>query len=217
MSGMMDDSGEQTFPAKCAKCNKTISTPLVCDYCSAPQELTGAEDYFAMLGMPRKFDLDVKALRRKFLALNRHAHPDYHTGDSPEVRRLSLRVSASINNAYRTLLDPAARAGYLLERLGGKSSANDKSVPVGFLETMMMMQEELHEAISQSDQRELARLTEVLKNQHDGLLAKIAKTFATFQQDLPCKAMREETLDELRKQVNAVAYVRKLQTMNNDQ
>ena len=75
----------------------------------------------------------------------------------------------------------------------------------------------MHQAIEQSDTNELARLAEVLKNQHEGLLAKIAETFATFQQDLPCKAMREETLDELRKQVNAVAYVRKLQTMNNEQ
>ncbi|HHH76582.1 MAG TPA: Fe-S protein assembly co-chaperone HscB [Phycisphaerae bacterium] len=216
MSGMSDPS-EQTFPAKCSQCNKPISTPLVCDYCSAPQELTGAEDYYEMLSMPRSFDMDLKELRRKFLSLNRHAHPDYHTADSPEVRSLSLRVSATINNAYRTLLDPAARAGYLLELLGGKSSANDKSVPDGFLETMMMMQEELHQAIEKSDERELARLGDVLKNQHDGLLAKIAETFATFQQDLPCKAMREESLDELRKQVNAVAYVRKLQTMNNEQ
>ena len=111
----MPDEMDQALPTKCTHCDKPKSTPLVCDYCHSlfPQE-AAVSDYFAMLGVPRTFDLDEEALRQKFLALSRHAHPDFHTDDAPEVRDLSLRVSATINDAYRTLTDPAARGAYLL-------------------------------------------------------------------------------------------------------
>ena len=201
---------EQAVPSKCRQCSQPMSTPVVCDFCHAIDAAALTTDYFQLLGLERRYDLDERELHRRFVALSRHAHPDFHAAESVEVQELSLRVSAAVNDAYRTLKDPAGRAAYLLELLGGKSSAEDKSVPEGFLGTMMMMQEEIADAKSRGDAREIERLRAVLTTQRDGLIRRIAGLFQEHQEGVACQAVRTDLLDEIRKQLNAVSYVRKL-------
>ena len=208
----MNDTHEQALPTKCKQCNRAMSTPVVCDYCHTLDPAGVGADHFSLLGLPRQFELDGEQLQRKFLALSRHAHPDFHMEDSDEVQGLHLHVSAAVNDAYRTLKNSATRAAYLLELLGGKSSAKDKSVPDGFLGTMMMMQEELADAKDADDSQELLRLGEVLATQHEGLMNRIEILFEQYQQSLVCEAVRTDLLGELRKQLNAVSYVRKLRS-----
>ncbi|MHC4982447.1 MAG: Fe-S protein assembly co-chaperone HscB [Planctomycetota bacterium] len=205
----MTEPAESAIPAKCGKCDKLMSSPLVCDYCKEVNPAAMLTDYFTLLGLRRRFDLDESELHEKYVALSRYAHPDFHAGDADEVKQLHLRVSAALNDAYRTLKDPAGRAAYLLELLGGKSSAQDKSVPEGFLKTMMMMQEELADAKAGGDGDELERLRKVLQTQHDGLLRRIAGLFAELEDAVACEAVRTDLLAEIRKQLNAVSYVKK--------
>ena len=202
----------QTLPAKCRHCDKPMSTPAVCDFCHSLQSVPGVTDHFALLGLPRQYEVDEACLREKFFALNRHAHPDFHGQESGEVQELSLRLSSQINDAYRTLADPFARAAYLLELLGGKPSAADKSVPDGFLATMMMMQEELADAKTAGGMAALADMRDVLQKQHTGLMNRVAQLFTDYQNLLACRAVATNVLDELRKQLNAVSYVKKLLT-----
>lgn len=206
----MADKPGQTLPSKCRNCEKNMSTPAVCDFCSTLHAVPNVTDLFTLLGLPRQFDLDENELRDKFLALNRHAHPDFHGGDSPDVQQLSLRISSSVNDAYRVLREPASRAGYLLELLGGRSSAIDKSVPDGFLATMMMMQEEIADAKLAGDHAELVGVKAVLQVQHDGLMKRIANLFQDYQEAVYCNAVATGILDDIRKQLNAVSYVKKL-------
>ena len=139
------------LPAKCIACNRELHSAAVCDYCHTLNPISAPTDYFQLLGVDRRFDLDADELRRKYLALNRHAHPDFHTAETPEVRELSLNISSAVNDAYRTLRDPISRAEYLLEVLGGSSSASDKSTPDGFLAEMMELQEQVNEAAAGGD------------------------------------------------------------------
>ncbi len=206
----MHKPSEQALPTKCTHCSKQMSTPIVCDFCKSVNPEAMGTDYFTLLGLPRKYNLDEKEIHRKYLALNRHAHPDFHANDTQEVQNLHLHVSATLNDAYRTLKDPAGRADYLLELLGGKSLAEDKSVPDGFLPTMMMLQEEIADANSADDSQELERLSKVLQTQHDGLTNHISELFDEYQQGVACQAIREGLLGEIRKQLNAISYVRKL-------
>ena len=206
----MTEPTGQALPAKCEHCDRPMSKPVFCDFCHALNPIPAATDYFALLGVPRRFDLDADELHRKFLALNRHAHPDFHTGDSADVQTLSLRVSAAVNDAYRTLGDPARRAAYLLELLGGDSAVDDKSVPEGFLGTMMMMQEEIADARKAGRQDDLDRLRDVLQTQHDGLMRRIASLFQQHQEAVGCEFVRKDLLGEIRRQANAVSYVTKL-------
>ena len=206
----MTETHDQATPVKCAHCEKTMSTPVVCDYCHTIGPDAAVADHFTLLGLSRRFDLDPAEVHRKFLALSRHTHPDFHADDTPEVQQLHLQVSAALNQAYRTLSDPAARAAYLLTLFGGKSSADDKSVPDGFLGTMMMMQEELADAMAAADRGEIARIAEVLQTQHDGLIRRISTLFEQYQESVSCKAVVDDLLGELRQQLNAISYVKKL-------
>ena len=204
----MDDNNK-TMPTKCKLCDKPMSTTVVCDFCHS-LNAPGVSDYYTLLGLERRFDIDLAQLQQKFLALTRHAHPDHHAKDTPDVQALALRISAGLNDAYRTLKEPSARASYLLELLGGKSSAQDKSVPDGFLGTIVMMQEELADAKASADEGELSRLRSVLQTQYEGLMKRIGGLFADYQEALSCEAVRTDLLREIRQQINAVSYVRKL-------
>ena len=206
----MAEPASQARPAKCARCDRPLDSVVVCDTCKALQPAPAASDYFSLLGLPVRYDLDPKQIQQRFVALNRHVHPDFHGDESPEVQRLSLQIAAAVNDAYRTLQDPAARAGYLLEILGGRSSAEDKSVPDGFLNSMMMLQEEIADARADGNEAELKRLATALSRQHEGLLRRIASLFAEFDEQVGCTGLSQQRLDEIRRQVNAVSYVRKL-------
>ncbi len=206
----MDESTRSAVPAKCGECNKPMSTPAVCDFCHALNPAGAEVDFFTLLGLPQQFNLTEQEVRQKFLALNRHAHPDFHGEESAEVQGLSLRMSANINDAYRVLSDSATRANYLLEVLGGPSLTSDKTVPDGFLNTMMMMQEEIADADADADGAELSGIRDVLQTQHDGLMARIRGLFEAHQESVDCEAVRTELLGQIRRQRNAVSYVKKL-------
>ncbi|NLW85798.1 MAG: Fe-S protein assembly co-chaperone HscB [Planctomycetes bacterium] len=203
-------SAGKTIPFKCAKCDAPLGRPLVCDACHTLNASAMLTDYFTLLGLPRQYELDGQQLHRSFIDLCRHSHPDHAQNDSPKVQELHLRVSATLNEAHRTLKDPVRRAEYLLELLGGQSSAQDKRVPDGFLGTMMMMQEELAEAKAGGDAREAGRIASVMRTQRDGLMKRISNLFEEHRLAVSCEAVRKDLLDEIRRQLNAVAYVRKL-------
>lgn len=212
----MADKQDEAAPAKCILCDRPMSTPVVCDFCHSLNPASAVTDYFTLLGLPRQFEMDPKQLQQRFFALSRHAHPDQHSLETPEVQEMALRLSSTINDAYRTLSDPARRGAYLLELLGGKSSAQDKSVPEGFLATMMMMQEEIAEAKAAGDTATTNRLRAVMATQHDGLLAKISELFKQHQESVGCEGIRQGAFDELRQQLNAISYVHKLLSQLSD-
>lgn len=79
-------------------------------------------DYFQFFGLERKLDLDAADLESRFHKLSRQLHPDRHTCATPAERERALEASAVLNDAYRTLRDPVARAEYLLKQQGPEQS-----------------------------------------------------------------------------------------------
>ena len=197
-------------PAKCIACNHEMRTAVVCDYCHALNPVSAPTDYFALLGVPRQYDLDADALRRRFLALNRHAHPDFHADDSPEVVELALNVSSAVNDAYRTLNDPVSRAEYLLGLLGGAASAEDRSTPNGFLVEVADLQERIHDARAEGDTTTLQQMAAELNERYQAMLATLADLYGQFEAQVGCEAARQSELKRIRRHLNAISYVRKL-------
>ena len=71
-------------------------------------------DYFEVFGLPRALAIDPSALEKTFHDLSRKYHPDYFT-TAPETERVqAVRMTALINDAYRTLRNPVTRVEYLL-------------------------------------------------------------------------------------------------------
>lgn len=119
-----------------------------CPQCSKILAMGRHGDYFAFFGLPRKLTIDAADLERRFRALSRQFHPDYFYNAEPAERRASLERSSYLNDAYRTLRQPASRIEYLLRIEGfGPASPEEASrqVPPGLLEEVFTLNEELDE------------------------------------------------------------------------
>jgi molecular chaperone HscB len=121
-----------------------------CPQCSQILTIGRHGDYFAFLGIPRRLNLDVSELERRFRALSRQFHPDYFYNASPAERRASLERSSYLNDAYRTLHNPVARVEYLLGLEGfaprqAETGEGTPKVPAELLEEVFALNEELDE------------------------------------------------------------------------
>ncbi len=119
-----------------------------CPQCEKILSLGRHGDYFAFLGLPHKLNLETAELERRFRALSRQFHPDFFYNATTAERRASLERSSYLNDAYRTLRDPASRLQYLLQMEGlapqGPADAS-RQVPPGLLEEVFALNEELDE------------------------------------------------------------------------
>jgi len=126
---------------KCPSCERDQEPRLLCAQCGAP--LSAGLDYFAALGVPRKLTLDPAQLEQLYHDLGRLIHPDRFAGKSAKLRDASLRGTALLTRAYRTLRDPVSRGLYWLELNGHKLADNNKSVPADLAEMVFEVQEQL--------------------------------------------------------------------------
>lgn len=125
----------------CWNCGHTGEQIHFCDSCHSLQPPT--TDYFDFFGLPRRFDIDLAELERRFYALSRRLHPDVYFRRSPREQQFSLDATAILNDACRTLRDPVARAEYLLS-VEGVTVA--ESVPPDLIEDVFRFNMAVEEA-----------------------------------------------------------------------
>jgi len=126
---------------KCPSCERDQQPCLLCVNCGAP--LGTALDLFAALGLPRILTLDSARLEQIYHDFGRRIHPDRFANGSVKLRDASLRGTALLTRAYRTLRDPVSRGLYWLELNGHKLAENNKSVPAILAEMVFEVQEQL--------------------------------------------------------------------------
>ena len=97
-------------PLVCWNCHERTLGTHFCASCGKLLQLPQGIDYFALFEMPRNLWIEMGALEQKFLQLSWKLHPDNFVNASEPERELSLRRSSELNDAYRTLRDPIARA-----------------------------------------------------------------------------------------------------------
>lgn len=118
-------------------------------------------DHFALFGLPRRFELDADALSQSWRRLQALVHPDRFAGGGAAQLRLAMQWSTLVNTAYRTLLDPLARAAYLCELHGVPIDAErNTAMPLEFLGEQMEWREELDAARDSADEAALRALRE---------------------------------------------------------
>ena len=130
-------------------------------------------DRFAVLGLPRKFEVDLGAVEAAYKDLSRQLHPDRFAKADPRARKAALARTVEINDAWRTVKDPLRRAEYLLElagyALGGgeKSAEMSKtrkvSAPPTFLVEILELRDELAAAQQTGDAVKVAFMTEEVR------------------------------------------------------
>lgn len=103
-------------------------------------------DYFASLEIPRHLAIDTKDLERRYYALSRKLHPDLFARGAPAEREQADAVMAVLNDAWRTLRDPIARALYVLKQEGFDiAEQGTKDVPPELLEEVFELNMALDE------------------------------------------------------------------------
>ncbi|KAJ3430692.1 iron-sulfur cluster co-chaperone protein hscb [Anaeramoeba flamelloides] len=108
----------------CWHCKKKLEVNcLFCVGCQKIQPPNEKSDYFELLGVEKRFDLDINKLSDSFKNLQKQVHPDKFHFNGGDEHRFSKKISTNINRAYKTLKKDNLRAKYMLE-LNGFSSEN---------------------------------------------------------------------------------------------
>ena len=184
-------------------------------------------DLFAALGLPRKLTLDPARLEQTYHDLGRRIHPDRFAGSAAILRDLSLRGTALLTRAYRTLRDPVTRGLYWLELNGHKLAENNKNVPADLAEMVFEVQEQLAALREARDGRgaEVERLRgEVderraeLHRMIEAALGELTQNFAHWDGERGDDAYvhdadsvnRDTLVNELKSILSKIAYLRTL-------
>jgi molecular chaperone HscB len=152
------------------------------------------QSHFDLFGLQPAFAVDEERLERAYREIQSRVHPDRfaHAGDAE--RRASLQWTTRVNEAYRTLRNPVARATHLLA-LNGVDVAfeTNTAMPADFLAQQMELREALEEATEAKNPTALDQLQKRIDADKRALEARLA-----------------ERLDEQRDYAGAANLVREL-------
>jgi molecular chaperone HscB len=181
----------------CWSCEKNAGGGMLCAGCGAVQPPDRTADHFRVFDLPRKFDVDVADLERRYKEMTKVLHPDRFARADARARRASLERSVQLNLAWRTLSQPVPRAEYLLSLQGievGEPKGSQRSdradnratqpVDTALLVEVMELREALAEARARGDHAKAAALFAGVQACHDREMAGVAAGFAAGQPKL---------------------------------
>lgn len=165
-------------------------------------------NYFDFFGLEHKLDLDLRDLEQRFYSLSRKYHPDRFTLKNREEQQHALEASSILNDAYRTLREPLARAEYLLKENGFDiGEQGSKNVPPELLEEVFdlnMALEELRGGDSTARQQ-LAEARGKFLAMRDQIDRELATQFAEYD-----RTRDRAVLEQVRSIMNRRKYIRNL-------
>lgn len=135
-------------------------------------------DPFATLGLPRRYELDLRELEARYRELQRALHPDKHVGASASQRRLSAQKAALVNDAYRALKDDLRRAEALLALHQDGGQIPEQREDPEFLMEMLELREQLGEAREAEDAATVQQLSAKVRGLHDQARTRLTSAFA---------------------------------------
>jgi molecular chaperone HscB len=195
---------------ECPSCGRRQEPRLICADCGAP--LSARLDNFAALELTKKLALDLPGLERTYHDLSRKIHPDRFASAAPAIRESSLRATALLTSAYRTLRDPVARGLYWLELNGESLGRDNKQVPADLAELVFDTQEQLSE-LRGSRQDGTKSILVVQKRDEiqaamDQAMAALERNFARIDAAKP--DAQKMLILELKAILSKIAYLRTL-------
>ncbi len=166
-------------------------------------------DPYALLCLPRVFDLDPAALQRAFIQASGLNHPDRF--DDPDDQQAAAERIAEINAAHAALKDPESRANLLLDLLGGPTAAQDRSLPPDLLMEMLEIRDRIQDAHASTDPAALDELRRWATDRRQELLSSIAAHFGRLLAVPPASAPDAPAphLAAIRMDLNALRYIQR--------
>jgi len=165
-------------------------------------------NYYDFFGLERHLDLDLRDLEKRFYALSREHHPDRFSLKSREAQQDALDATAILNDAYRTLRDPLARAEYLLKENGFPiGEQNSKNVPPELLEEVFELNMALEELRGgdESARQPLEDARNKFTGMRDAIDRELADKFRAYD-----RSRERDVLGEIRGILNRRRYIRNL-------
>lgn len=211
--------------ANCWNCSAATGGAHFCPACAKIQPFPQGGDYFAFFDLPRKLTLDAHALEQRFHALSWKLHPDRFAQAPENEKQLSLDLTSQLNDAYRTLREPIARAEYLLSLHGMRKEGQKKQqAPPELLEEVFELNEsldELREArVSGGSESQMAGLRAKLESaQHkfessladvDKELARVGTEWDAALDAAADEAARKALMERMNEVLNRRSYIRNL-------
>ncbi len=141
-----------TARSMCWHCQSEVCGEYFCSRCMKVQPLSKELDYFTCMNLPRRLLLDEKSLEETFYSLSRTFHPDFYANKDEGEKMVSLRNTALLNTAYRTLKDPIQRAEYLIRLEAGSVKDVRSAPPADLFDEILEIQENLEEFRSLTSQ-----------------------------------------------------------------
>jgi len=181
-----------TWPAdarvSCWHCGAEHAPRLFCPACNALQPLPERADYFQVLDLPRRLVIDPELLQKHYYELHRCLHPDLYQTGLQAARQASLRNTAALNRAYRSLRDPVDRGLYWLTLQGESLGADNNRVPPDLAALVFEVQEHLEEmraarnrnGAAQALVSEIAAARAELLERQRALLQQLEENFARW-------------------------------------
>lgn len=142
-----------------------------------------SKDYFALFNLPVDFNLDSDTLTKRYCEMQGTVHPDRFVNATEKERRISVQMTALLNEAYHVLKAPLTRARYLLTLRGIDIDDSTTRKDIAFLTEQMELRERLDD-LRHSDkiEVELMRLGDQLQRRLAGLQETIQ---GAFEDDAP--------------------------------
>lgn len=132
-------------------------------------------DYFALLGLPKRFTLKREALERAWRDLQARVHPDRFATGSQAERRIAMQWASRVNEAHRVLRSPLQRARYLCELAGYEIGAErNTAMAPAFLMQQLEWREALDTARDSADHAQFDALEQELQAARDAIESKVA-------------------------------------------
>ena len=76
------------------------------------------KNYFALFNLPESYALNSDVLEQAYLEKQQRCHPDHVAGEDALTQLQALQQTATVNEAYETLMHPVKRALHLLALQG---------------------------------------------------------------------------------------------------
>ena len=116
-------------------------------------------DPFATLGISRSFEVDLGAVEKRHRELSRALHPDRYVAGGASERRAALSRAVEVNEAWRVVRDPIARAEALFALAGiAVGERNEPKPTQALLMEALERREALDEAKAKRDIAAIDRL-----------------------------------------------------------
>lgn len=183
-----------------------MDSALFCPACQTLQP--PPQDYYALLGLPRKLQLSGDELQRRFYELSRQLHPDRFMRKPERERQYSLDASSILNDAYRALKDPVKRAQYVLSQEGfDVGEQRSKDVPPELLEEVFELNMALEE-MRGGDDSARPQLETAEKN-FTNMLSEVDRQLENLFEQYDSSPSRDK-LSEIRGVLNRRKYIQNL-------